>query len=115
WDADERRLYAVSDRGVLFRFSVELGASGQLEVEPIAASRLAPPPGSGAGVDAEGLAVTGADDGIKGNSELLVSTEGEPRVIRYSLAGQPLGILPLPGGLDDPARFRRDNAMLEAV
>lgn len=115
WDADEQRLYAVSDRGVLFRFSVALGANGQLEVEPIAASRLAPPPGGGAEVDAEGLAVTGADDGVKGNSELLVSTEGQPRVIRYTLAGQPLGILALPGGLDDPARFRRDNAMLEAV
>ena len=61
WDADEQRLYAISDRGVLFRFSLMLGANGQLEVEPIAASRLAPPAGSNA-VDAEGLAVTGADE-----------------------------------------------------
>ena len=114
WDADEQRLYAISDRGVLFRFSLMLGANGQLEVEPIAASRLAPPAGSNA-VDAEGLAVTGADDGIRGNSELLVATEGQPRVIRYTLAGEPLGTLALPGGLDDPERFRRSNAMLEAV
>jgi hypothetical protein len=115
WDADEQRLYAISDRGVLFRFGVELGANGQLEIEPIAASRLSPPPGSSSGVDAEGLAVTGANDGIKGNSELLVSTEGAPRVIRYTLTGEPLGTLPLPDGLDDPERFRRNNAMLEAV
>jgi hypothetical protein len=114
WDADEQRLYAISDRGVLFRFSVTLGANGQLEVEPIAASRLVPPAGSNT-VDAEGLAVTGADDGIRGNSELLVATEGQPRVIRYTLAGEPLGTLALPGGLDDPERFRRSNAMLEAV
>ena len=106
WDADEQRLYAISDRGVLFRFSLMLGANGQLEVEPIAASRLMPPAGSNT-VDAEGLAVTGADDGIRGNSELLVATEGEPRVIRYTLAGEPLGTLALPGGLDDPERFRR--------
>ena len=114
WDADEQRLYAISDRGVLFRFSLMLGANGQLEVEPIAASRLAPPAGSNA-VDAEGLAVTGADDGIRGNSELLVATEGQPRVIRYTLAGEPQDTLALPGGLDDPERFRRSNAMLEAV
>lgn len=115
WDADEQRLYAISDRGVLFHFSVALGANGQLEVEPIAASRLAPPPDSGGAIDAEGLAVTGADDGVRGNSELLVATEGQPRVIRYSLAGEPLGTLALPGGLDEPERFRRSNAMLEAV
>ena len=114
WDADEQRLYAISDRGVLFRFGVTLGTNGQLEVDPIAASRLAAPPGS-TGVDAEGLAVTGADDGIRGNSELLVATEGQPRVIRYTLAGEPLGTLELPDGLDDPERFRRSNAMLEAV
>ena len=84
------------------------------DVEPIAASRLVPPAGSNT-VDAEGLAVTGADDGIRGNSELLVATEGQPRVIRYTLAGEPLGTLALPGGLDDPERFRRSNAMLEAV
>ena len=115
WDADEQRLYAISDRGVLFRFSVALGANGELDIEPLAASRLLPPPGGSAGVDAEGLAVTGASDGIRGNSELLVSTEGEPRVIRYTLAGKPLGTLPLPDGLDDPERFRRSNAMLDAV
>ncbi|MHB8785204.1 MAG: esterase-like activity of phytase family protein [Thauera sp.] len=114
WDADAQRLYAISDRGVLFRFAVTLGANGQLEVEPLAASRLAPPPGSSS-VDAEGLALTRAADGIRGNSELLVATEGEPRVIRYTLSGEALETLALPGGLDDPERFRRSNAMLEAV
>ncbi|HRP65937.1 MAG TPA: esterase-like activity of phytase family protein [Thauera sp.] len=114
WDADAQRLYAISDHGVLFRFAVTLGANGQLEVEPLAAGRLAPPPGSN-GVDAEGLALTHAADGIRGNSELLVATEGQPRVIRYTLAGEALETLALPGGLDDPERFRRSNAMLEAV
>lgn len=114
WDADTQRLYAISDRGVLFRFALTLGANGQLEVEALAASRLAPPPGSSS-VDAEGLALTHAADGIRGNSELLVATEGQPRVIRYTLAGEALETLALPDGLDDPERFRRSNAMLEAV
>lgn len=114
WDEDEQRLYAISDRGVLFRFKVTLGNHGELDVEPIAANRLAPPAGA-LGVDAEGLAVDGSRDGLKGNSSLLVSTEGPPRVIRYTPSGQPLETLPLAGGLGDPARYDKANAMLEAV
>lgn len=114
WDEDEQRLYAISDRGVLFRFRVTLGNHGELDVEPITANRLAPSEGT-LGVDAEGLAVDGSRDGRWGNSTLLVSTEGQPQVIRFTPSGQPLDTLPLAGGLSHPARYHKSNAMLEAV
>lgn len=114
WDADEQRLYAVSDRGLLFAFSMSIGG-GQLDLVPLSAVRLAPPPGGSGPIDAEGLAVAGSTDGRRGNSELLVATEGRPQVVRYTPAGKPIGTLALPGDLARPERFRRANAMLEAV
>lgn len=114
WDADENRLYVISDRGALFHFRLRATANA-LGLEALGAWTLAPPPGSRGPVDAEGLSVRNSADGVPGNSELLVATEGQPQVIRYSTQGEVRGLEPVAGGLDARARFRGGNAMLEAL
>lgn len=118
WDNDEQMLYGISDRGHLLRFRLRLDSGRLTAVEPLDAVRLHAPvqslPGS-AGLDAEGLAILKGDNGVVGDAELLVSTEGQPQVWRVSTGGEVLGRLKLPDRLSDARRYQADNAMLEAV
>lgn len=118
WDRDTALGYAVSDRGVLFHFRLEADAPGEWRVEPVFAAMLRAPDGSELarkGLDAEGLATHNGANGNPGDTELLVATEGQPRVMRFAPDGVRRGEAALPASLSDPTRFRRANAMLEAV
>jgi hypothetical protein len=108
WDADEGLLYAVSDRGVLHHFRLNLSNDTILGVEPLRSRRLD-------GLDAEGLAVRNAANGIAGDTELLVVTEGVPRVLRVRPDGAVTGELRLPAALSDAGRFQARNRMIEAI
>lgn len=111
WDQDERLLYAVSDKGYVFHFRLQLEGNGIAAIEPVYAAPLA------AGrLDAEGLAVLNADNGKPGDTELVVAVEGaEPRIVRFSPAGAMLGEIPLPPPLDDRRNYRGGNKGLESV
>ncbi len=118
WDADEQMLYGISDRGFLYRFRLHLDNRHLKTVEPVDAVRLRWPmhlPPRHTGIDAEGLAILKGDNGVAGDTELLVATEGHPRVLRVSTDGQVLELVELPEPLSDPRRYRADNTMLEAV
>ncbi|HEY4582136.1 MAG TPA: esterase-like activity of phytase family protein, partial [Lysobacter sp.] len=115
WDADEQLLYAVSDRGAVFHFRVDLAEGRLSKVVPVRGARLRA--GDGAdGFNAEGLALRNAANGVRGDSELVVSLEGDPpRVMRFGPDGLALGALPVPAPADDPARYRKRGRGLEAV
>jgi hypothetical protein len=65
--------------------------------------------------DAEGLAVRHAANGQRGDSELVVSFERIPRIVRYRPDGTLLGELPLPAPLADAGAYQGSNKQLEAV
>ena len=116
WDTDEQHLLAVSDRGLLLhlqpRFeSGRLVGVDLLHTYPLRDRRGAPLEGSWS--DAEGLTLEEADNGIRGDSRLLVSFERQHRIERYRDDGHWLATLPLAqrlrhGGL-------RSNRGLEAL
>jgi hypothetical protein len=113
WDPEAQRLYAVSDSGHLFRFRLLMQAGELVGVEPLSAVPLKPvagAPGKGA-TDAEGLAWR-SEGGVP---ELLVATEGTPKVWRIGTQGEALGEAPLPAALADATRYAAPNTMLEAV
>ncbi len=118
WAEDEGVLYAVSDGGKLFHFRPEFegelltGLSG-LAAHPLqdAAGR----PLRGVWADAEGLAIENGDNGISGDSRLVVAFERRPRLARYATTGRLLGAIPLPPPLADPGNYASPNKSLESL
>lgn len=119
WDEDAGLLYALSDQGSLFHLKPEFDAQGYLVgAQRVAAYALQD--GRGASLrspftDSEGLAIRKGDNGVPMDTELLVSFEARPRVVRYSPTGRWLGEAPLPAVLRDVRNYRNSNEALEAV
>ena len=119
WDEDEGRLYAISDIGGLFHLQPMFDAQGYLVgVAPLAAHPLRDErdlPVLAPYDDAEGLTLRNGNNGISGDSQLLVSFEVKPRIVRYSPTGQWQGEEPLPAVLRNLRHYADSNQALEAV
>jgi len=118
WDEDEQLLYAVSDKGHLvhlrpqFKDGVLVGAEF-LHAYPLLDGRGHKLKRGMA--DAEDLAIRNAQNGKRGDSELVISFEGVPRLERYRPDGTWLGGESLPEVLSDGRNYEGKNAELEAV
>lgn len=119
WDEDEGLLYAVSDRGVLFHLRPRFDSRGYLSgASPVAARPLQSASGQPVSRpfrDSEGLAIRNGDNRISGDTELVVSFEAKPRVVRYRPNGEWRGEVPLPATLREASNYRDSNRALEAV
>ncbi|WP_287601826.1 esterase-like activity of phytase family protein [Thiothrix sp.] len=118
WDADEQLLYAVSDRGAVFHFQLTWDGNRISAAEPVYAANLLDSKGQRVRKgrrDSEGLAVLNANNGKVGDSQLLISFEGEPRIIRFSPAGRAIKNMELPRQLGDVRQLRKPNDGLESV
>ncbi len=119
WDEDEDLLYAVSDQGTLFHLQPAFDEQGYLTgARAVAAHPLRNATGKPVRPpfdDAEGLTIRRGDNGIQGDTELLISFEMKPRVIRHDTSGQWRGEEPLPATLRNPRNYREPNQALEAV
>lgn len=119
WDEDAGILYALSDLGSLFHLRPEFNDQGHLTgVRVIAAYPLrdkSDRPLRSPYDDAEGLAIRNGDNGVQDDTELLVSFEVKPRVIRYHPTGRWRGEEPLPALLRDIHNYRNSNQALEAL
>lgn len=119
WDDDENILYALTDHGVLFHLR-PVFRNGQLaDVRFLHAASLLDPrtrrPVRWRRSDSEGLDIINGRNGKKGDTELLVSFEREPRIVRYRPDGTYIADVPLPAALRDIHRYRGGNTMLESV
>ncbi len=118
WDEDERLLYAVSDKGKIFHFRLNLEGSKIMAMEPVYAASLGGNEGKASHhrLDAEGLTVLNASNGKSNDTELVVVAEGvAPRIIRFNPSGAMLGEIPAPPPLDEPGNYRGSNKALESV
>lgn len=119
WDEDEQRLYAISDHGTLFHFRPIFDNERLVDLQLITAlplyTLLWNTPVDGKHRDAEGLEVINAHNGIKGDTELLISFERNHRVMRYRPDGKPLQILRLPPPLHNRKNYHGKNKSLESV
>lgn len=119
WDDDEDVLYALSDRGTLFHFSLHFDDDGFLtDARPLRAFALRDTRGNplqGHWSDSEGMVARNADNRIRGDTELAVSFERAPRVLRFTTTGAPVGAVALPARLRDTANYRSGNRMLESL
>ena len=65
--------------------------------------------------DSEGLAIRGSDNGVSGDTELIVSFEGAPRITSYTPTGTFIKQHPLPPTLADVSAYTETNEVLEAL
>ncbi len=118
WNDDDNLLYALADHGVLFSLRPII-RNGQLAgVTLLHAAALIDPrtrkPVKWRRSDAEGLEILNGRNGRKGDAELIVSFEGEPRIARYRPDGQFIAEVPLSEPLRNIRNYRY-NRMLEAA
>lgn len=115
WDADEQLLYAVSDRGSVFHLRLQLDGDKLAAVQPVFGAALRDPSGALRKFNAEGLAVLNANNGIKGDTQLVVALENGPALLRVTPQGEVLAPIELPEVLRDKDRYYSKNKRLEAV
>ncbi len=118
WDNDERLLYAVSDEGFLYHLRLTINNNHLENMKVIYATRLKNKAGEnlkGKYSDAEGLSLTGGNNGKKGDSELIISFENKPRIARYTTRGKFVKKVHLPKKLRKRKNYRHKNKALESV
>jgi hypothetical protein len=117
WDADEGRLYAVSDRGWLVWLEPRFEEGALVGITRTAGYALSAATGEPLKrpVDAEGLVLEHGNNGIPGDSRLVVSFETPARVARHDIRGRELERLPLPAELADRKAYQSSNNALEAI
>lgn len=118
WDEDEQLLYAVSDKGYLHHFRLELDGDTIAALTPVFSTAIQGGPTDAARTNfknAEGLDVLGAANGRRGDSELVVAFEDGPAVERFSTDGRRLGGIELPAPLADKNQYTADNNRVEAL
>ncbi len=118
WDADEDILYAVNDEGILYHLQLTLKNKAITGVKVIAEYTLLKKnktPLKKKWRDSEGLSSINHNNGIKGDTELIVSFERKPRIARYTTKGHFVSEVKLPRKLLSKKRYRHKNKALESI
>ncbi len=111
WDEDEAILYAISDKGDLFHLRPSIQQNTLIALTPLSAYRLE----TKLTKDSEGLAILNGDNGVAGDTELVISFEGKPQIARFTPKGKRLGDYTLPSVLQNIKNYYEPNKALEAV
>lgn len=118
WDEDEQLLYAVSDKGRVYHFKLKIENDLIASVTPVFAAKLRNVKGKKLKKhrrDAEGLMVWNAANGKKGDTQLIISLEGVPRIVRFTPQGKAIANIKVPEPLRDRHNLRASNSGLESV
>nr|CAA6830874.1 MAG: Unknown protein [uncultured Thiotrichaceae bacterium] len=118
WDEDEQLLYAVSDKGRVYHFELQIENDLITSVKAIYGAKLRDASGKKLKKnkrDAEGLMVWNASNGKKGDTQLVISLEGKPRLVRFTPAGSVIKDIAVPAPLRDRRKLRASNSGLESV
>lgn len=118
WNEDDNLLYALTDHGVIFHLRPTFRHGQLVDVALLHVAPLIDPRTrkqvKWRRSDAEGMDILNGRNGRKGDAELIVSFEGEPRIARYRPDGQFIADVPLSDPLYNIRNYRY-NKMLEAV
>ena len=118
FDTDENLLYAVSDEGMLYHIKLTIKKNKLQKLKVIYASKLKNKHGkplTGNKTDSEGLTLTNANNGVKGDTKLIISFEGKPRIARFTTKGFKLAKISIPKLLSKKKNYREANKALESV
>ena len=118
WDDDENILYALSDNGYILHLRPVFKNNRLAKILFISGYSLLDKnkrPLKYKASDSEGLAVLHASNHMKGDTQLVVSFERIPRLVRYNNKGDMISEIALPEILADIHNYQSENKSLEAV
>ena len=118
YDEDADRLYALSDRGILFHLGLEFDGDELAQVYALGAFPLLDErkrPLRGRLADAEGIVLRNARNGVAGDTKVLVSFERRPRVMVFNPEGALTGAVALTPRLRKVEAYSGRNKGLEAI
>ena len=118
WDDDENLLYALSDNGYLLHLRPVFENSKLADVLFLKGNSLRDRNNRTLRYkesDSEGLVVKHGNNGIQGDSRLIICFERIPRLVEYKTDGTMLAGIPLPAELSDIRNYKGENKSLEAV
>ena len=118
WDDDENLLYAVSDNGYLLHFRPVFTAENLSDILFVAGYPLFDGDDKQLKwkmADSEGITAINNHNGKKKDTEVLISFERFPRIIRFSTSGKQLAEIELPGILKNRNDYKSENKMLESL
>jgi hypothetical protein len=118
WDEDEGVLYALTDKGALFHLVPSFRAGKLAGVSILRAFPLLDATGRPLAKrdrDTEGLDILDGRNNVRGDTQLIVSFERIPRVVRFTPEGRWLDVYTTPAALRNPKAYQGNNDMLEAV
>jgi len=118
WDTDENILYAISDEGLLYHLKLTIDQNRLANIQVLKAMPLTDKQGialSGKYNDSEGLSLLNANNGKKGDSQLIISFEKKPRIALFKANGGFIRKIKLPKELEKKKNYRSKNKALESV
>lgn len=118
WDQDEQLLYAISDKGAVFHFEIDIDGDRLNSVNLVYAANLMDKDGERIKKgrrDSEGLTLINVKNGKRGDSQLVVAFEGIPRIIRFTPHGKAIKNIGLPSALAHRSAYQHGNSALESV
>ena len=118
WDNDENILYALSDNGYLLHLRPVFKGNELADILLLNGYFLHDSKGNQLKwkqSDSEGLAIKYGNNGIPGDTELLICFERHPRIIQYNTDGSYKDEIKLPLKLQDINNYQSENKSLEAI
>ena len=118
WDHDQNLLYALSDRGYLIHLQPIFDKDKLVNVELEAYYLLKDVHGKNLVhkfADSEGLALVNSNNNKQNDTELIVSFERVPRIIRYTVDGDFISNTPIHNVLNNIQNYSSPNKALEAI
>lgn len=118
WDEDENLLYALSDNGYVLHLRPVFENNNLIDVLFIKGHSLHNKnnrPLRYKESDSEGIAVKNGNNGVQGDSRLIICFERIPRLIEFTTDGKMIAEIPLPAGLAELKNYQSENKSLEAV
>lgn len=121
WDEDDQKLYAVSDEGYIYHLKTHFSSHPDKALKSVNitfATTLKDSIGyplKGKYSDSEGLSLINGNNGIKGDSKLIVSFENKPRIAEYSPSGKLLENIEIQKKFKKRKTYRSKNKALESV
>ena len=118
WANDEQQLILLSDRGYVVHTKPEFENNRFVDLDFIAYHHLEDTKGKKLrhkSADSEGLALINSNNGIHGDTELIISFERKPRIIQFSNTGQFIAKHSLNNPLSDINNYAGANKALEAI
>ncbi len=118
WDKDDQILYAVSDEGYLYHLKVTLKNNQLQDLKVVLATKLVDSNGiplKGKYRDSEGLSTLNSNNGKLGDTQLLISFENKPRIVKFSTKGKIISKIKLPKKISKKSKFSHKNKALESI